>query len=75
MPELDALKERISFLKLNLVLMAAVDLGLVLWLLSYASTASAPAVASGVIAAVVVTIGTALIDRRLRRHIRRIGSL
>lgn len=75
MPELDALKEELSYLRLWLGMLAVTEISLIGWSASAVETASARLLALAVLVIIVLGTGIFLLNRLIERRIARIRSL
>ena len=75
MPELDALKEELSYLRLWLGMLAVTEISLIGWAASAVETASGRLLGLAVLVIIVLGTGIFLLNRLIERRIARIRSL
>ena len=75
MAEIDEIKEELNYLKVWLGIIVVTTIGLVGWLLNHFDTVTDIKVLGGIVGVVLFTIVIIVIDKRIKRKIKRLKDL
>ena len=75
MPQLDGIREQVSYLKLWLGIAVAMDISLAGWLISTLGTADSFRFWMALVAVALLSLGVLSLHRRIERYIEHVGVL